>query len=102
METDPESISWLRVILAFTVVFGLMAALGFALKYINMRGINLPGAVARGTGRLQLVESLMLDVRRRLVIVRCDDKEHLLLLGQNQDIVVESRLHKNPKDKDAA
>ena len=32
------------------------------------------------------------DVR---VIVRCDDAEHLLLLGINQDIVIETNLDKS-------
>jgi flagellar protein FliO/FliZ len=30
----------------------------------------------------------MLDPRRRLVIVRCDDREHLLLLSAAGDLVV--------------
>lgn len=88
---DPESISWLRVIVAFAVVFGLLGLLGYALKYVSLRGIKLPGMKMRDQ-RLQIIESLPLDVRRRLVIVRRDDVEHLLLLGANQDIVVESDL----------
>ncbi|MBC7768320.1 MAG: flagellar biosynthetic protein FliO [Phycisphaerales bacterium] len=38
--------------------------------------------------RLKLSESLMLDPRRRLVLVRCDGREHLILLGPSGDIVV--------------
>jgi hypothetical protein len=30
----------------------------------------------------------MIDPRRRLVIVRCDGREHLLLLGPGGDVVV--------------
>jgi flagellar protein FliO/FliZ len=30
------------------------------------------------------------DAKRRLVLVRRDDREHLLLLGATQDVVVES------------
>lgn len=89
--TDQESVSWLRVVMAFAIVFGLMGLLGYALKYINMRGMKLPGLTTRAQ-RLQIVESLTVDVRRRLVIIRRDDVEHLLLLGANQDIVIESNL----------
>jgi flagellar protein FliO/FliZ len=37
---------------------------------------------------MKVSESLMLDPRRRLVIVRCDEREHLILLGPGGDIVV--------------
>ncbi len=39
--------------------------------------------------RLSIVEVTMLDTRRRLVLVRRDDVEHLILLGQTSDTVVE-------------
>ena len=57
----------------------------------------MPGTAVRGR-RLAIVETLTLDARRRLVIVRRDDAEHLLLLGINQDIVVEANLNKNAAD----
>ena len=34
--------------------------------------------------RLAVVESLMLDTQRRLVLVRLDDQEQLILLGEGQ------------------
>jgi flagellar protein FliO/FliZ len=36
------------------------------------------------TRRLAIVESLMLDTQRRLVLVRLDDQERLLLLGEGR------------------
>ena len=36
--------------------------------------------------RLQVVESLVLDTQRRLVLVRVDDEERLLLLGEGRTI----------------
>jgi len=90
-------VSLLRAAFAFVVVFALLALMGFALKYVKMRGFTMPGTAARAK-RLELVETLMLDVRRRLVIVRRDGIEHLLLLGINQDIVVEANLNKNAAD----
>jgi flagellar protein FliO/FliZ len=41
-----------------------------------------------GERRLRLSESLMIDPRRRLVIVRCDEREHLILCGPGGDVVV--------------
>jgi len=90
-----NDLSWLRVLFAFVVVLGLMAGLAFALKYVNAKGFRLIKNSTR-TRRLQIVETLILDTRRRCVIVRCDDREHLLLLGGQNDIVVETNL--SPQD----
>lgn len=44
---------------------------------------------ARAGKRLAIVEARNLDMRRRLVLIRRDDVEHLLVLGQDGDLVVE-------------
>jgi len=92
---DMESIPWARVALACVTVAVLLALMGFVLKYIKMRGFIMPG-VAAGERRLQVIESLPLDPRRRLVIVRCDNAEHLLLLGAGEDVVVAANLAQAP------
>ncbi|MCS7267055.1 MAG: flagellar biosynthetic protein FliO [Geminicoccaceae bacterium] len=43
-------------------------------------------------GRLAVVESRWLDARTRLVLVRCDGVEHLLLLGNDGARVLERRI----------
>lgn len=88
---EPEGPSYLRLVIAMIAVLGLLGGLGFILKYMNARGLTLPGRLNAGR-RLSLVESLSLDARRRLVIARCDGREHLLLLGATQDIVVDANL----------
>lgn len=40
--------------------------------------------------RLAIVDSLVVDQKRQLLIVRRDNVEHLILTGGNQDLVVES------------
>jgi flagellar protein FliO/FliZ len=89
--TDPADFSWLRVFLAFSVVLALMGVMAFVLKYVGTRGFALPSKGLR-LRRLQIVEALPVDARRRFVIVRCDGREHLLLLSAQGDIVVEANL----------
>jgi flagellar protein FliO/FliZ len=36
------------------------------------------------------VEALSIDARRRLVIIRRDDREHLILLGPESEQVIET------------
>ncbi len=45
-------------------------------------------ALSSGSGRLQIVESTVVDARRRLVLVRRDDVEHLIMIGGPADLVV--------------
>jgi flagellar protein FliO/FliZ len=89
--TDPSDFSWLRIVIAFSVVLALMAGLGGILKYISARGYIFPTKGERAR-RLKIIESLALDAKRRCVILRCDGHEHLLLLGGQDDIVIEANL----------
>lgn len=41
----------------------------------------------RGERRLQVVETLVLDPARRLVLVRVDSEERLLLLGEGRELI---------------
>jgi len=41
-------------------------------------------------GRLGVVETIALDNRRRLVLIRRDKVEHLVLLGNSGDLVIEA------------
>ena len=79
-----------KAALALLFVLGLIGGLAWGLK----RAGALPGlARARAGGktrRLELSETLPLDGRYRLALVRRDGREHLLLLGPNEGLVVES------------
>lgn len=41
----------------------------------------------RGERRMQVVETLVLDPARRLVLVRIDDEERLILLGEGRELI---------------
>jgi flagellar protein FliO/FliZ len=79
----------LKACFAFVFVLGLMWLFSFSLKKIGLAGQSmLPGAKKR----LKIVEYLPIDHKRKLVIVRRDDREHLLVLGPNSETVVESNI----------
>jgi flagellar protein FliO/FliZ len=72
-----------RAIFALAVTLGLVGLGAVALRRFG------PDALARFAApkrerRLAVVESLVLDPARRLVIVACDGKERLLLLGEGR------------------
>lgn len=67
----------LRLVAAVLVVAGLVALL-----VVLARRLERLRAGARGR-RLAVLETCWLDGRNRLVLVRCDAAEHLLLVGQS-------------------
>jgi flagellar protein FliO/FliZ len=79
------AVNSLKFALAFLLVLGLIALCAWALRRFGLGGAVRP---MRGN-RLSVVESLALDPRHRLVLVRRDDREHLILLGTTE-IVVEN------------
>jgi len=67
----------------------VLALVGFAA--LAARRFGVPGIMsANATRRLAVVETLMLDARHKLFILRRDDKEHLVLVGPEGTSVVES------------
>jgi len=44
-------------------------------------------------GRLQVGESIMIDSQRTLTIVSCDDVEHLIMLGDTNDLVIAANIN---------
>jgi flagellar protein FliO/FliZ len=84
--------NYLRFILALVLVLGLLALAAFLL-----RRTGLAPKLGRGR-RLSMVEALPLGPRHRLVLVRRDDVEHLLLMGPQGDLVVEAGIHGSGAD----
>jgi len=75
--------SLLRAIFALAMTLGLVGLAAVALRKYG------PDAMARLSSqkkdrRLRVVESLVLDPARRLLIVDCDGREQLVLLGEGQ------------------
>ncbi len=87
------------------ILFKFVAALLLVLALIGgiaflVRRTGLTPRLAGGRGgkrRLSLVEVTPLDARRRLVLVRRDGVEHLLLLGTERDLVIESGITVAPR-----
>ncbi|MBX9747576.1 MAG: flagellar biosynthetic protein FliO [Hyphomonadaceae bacterium] len=76
-------LDWARSLFALIITLALIVGVAYAARRLGM--LQPQGQGAR---RMKVTESLMLDPRRRMVIVRCDDREHLILLGPGGDVVV--------------
>lgn len=71
-------------LLALVVVFWLM-------KARSERGERTKGGRGR-MPRLGVLDVVAVDTRRRLVLIRRDDVEHLVMIGGPTDIVIETRI----------
>ncbi|MGI9436939.1 MAG: FliO/MopB family protein [Geminicoccaceae bacterium] len=81
------STEYLRFMVALALVLALIGICGWLAKRFRL-GSMIGGST--GSGRLQMIETLALDGRQRLVLVRRDDREHLLLVGQDGGRIVEA------------
>ena len=85
-----DAATYLRFISSLVLVLGLIFAITWALRRWG-GGFMVARPTGGGNGRrLALVEALQLDPKRRLVLIRRDDREHLLLLGGEGALVVET------------
>jgi hypothetical protein len=82
---------WGTILLVFILVFGLLA---LALWLVNLlraqRFTNLTAC------ELSVIDLVKVDSRRRLVLIRRGNVEHLLMIGGPTDIVVEPNIVRRP------
>ena len=70
-------------------VFSLGLVLGLVVLAGRLaRAGGLSTRAAGSAGRLRLVQTLALDPKRRLLLVRCDHREVLLVTGGGQDLFI--------------
>ena len=74
---------FLQAVFALALTLGLIGLSAVALRRYGPDAFAR-FATPRKERRLKLVETLVIDPARRLVIVDCDGKEQLLLLGEGR------------------
>jgi flagellar protein FliO/FliZ len=78
--------TYLRVMVALAVVVAMIAIAGWAARRF---GWGTRFIARAGERRLAVLEVLPMDGKRRLVLLRRDGVEHLVLLGSAGDLVIE-------------
>ena len=79
----------------FRLIFGFVAVLamiGAAAYLARKAGLSTLATVGGKKRRLAITETLPLDARRRLAIIRCDEAEYLVILGGAGETVLASGL----------
>lgn len=84
-----EMESYLRFILALVFVLALIGVLAWVARRYGFGGGGRPGPRNGRDRRLEIIETRVIDGKRRLVLLRRDHVEHLILMGPTSEIVIE-------------
>jgi flagellar protein FliO/FliZ len=79
-----DGLSFLRAIAALAFTLGLLIGCAYLLKRYGHKfgGFSIPSAKST-TRRMQIIETISVDVRTRLLLIKVDDTEHLIVIGPN-------------------
>jgi hypothetical protein len=81
----------IKLLFFFVIIFGVLALALWLLRRFGRD--RLGNATARGRQpRLAVIDQATVDSRRRLILVRRDNVEHLLMIGGPSDVVVEPNI----------
>jgi len=80
-----EYSDYLRFVAAFGFIIGLILVCAWGARRM---GLTPQIGATENNKRLAVIETLNLDAKRKLILIRRDDKEHLLLVGET-DMTIE-------------
>src|SRR5687767_15592788 len=83
----PTSVNF---VIAFVVVLALIGAATWLVRRFGAPRLEAGGRNRQP--RLAVIDSAAVDGRRKLVIIRRDNVEHLLMIGGPTDVVVETNI----------
>ena len=76
----------LRALFALAITLGIIGLAAWAARRYAPQILARLNA-ERGERRMKVVETLVLDPARRLVLVRIDEEERLLILGEGRELI---------------
>ena len=77
-----------KFVFAFVFVIALVLAMAWLYRRFGEGRLTAPGTRGRQP-RLAVIDAAQVDGRRRLILIRRDNVEHLLMIGGPTDVVVE-------------
>jgi len=88
-----------QTLLALVFVIALIGLLTLVARKFGF-GSPTP-TIGHKNKRVHIVEVTQLDARRRLVLIRRDDREHLILLGNDREQIIETGIQVGSSFADA-
>jgi flagellar protein FliO/FliZ len=85
-----------KFLLAIAIVLSLIYVTAMIIRRLTGRRLPLSNAGRARQPRLGVLDAFAIDARRRLVLIRRDNVEHLIMIGGPNDVVVESHIVRTP------
>lgn len=90
-----------RFFIAFVVVFALIGLTAWLIRRFGSGGLRGQNARNRAP-RLAVIEAGPVDGRRKLVLIRRDNVEHLIMIGGPNDVLVEANIVRGQSGRERA
>ncbi len=84
-----------KFVVYFLLVLGLIGAAAYLWRQLQFGSLGAIGPRSRQP-RLAVIDHANVDGRRRLILIRRDNTEHLLMIGGPTDIVIEPNINRAP------
>jgi len=85
-----NALDYVKYLLALLIVLGLIGLIAYLLRRVGF--IPTADRPKQTRKRLGISQMIAIDGKRRLVLLRRDDQEHLVLLGPDGDTVIEQHI----------
>jgi hypothetical protein len=82
----------LRFFIAFLVVLALIGGAAYLVRRFGASALNAAAGARGRQPRLAVIDHAAVDGRRRLVLIRRDNVEHLIMIGGPSDVVIEPNI----------
>ena len=87
---DLDYSHYLQFFSALVFVISLIGLIAWIMRRYGLGGaIKFNQNFRNARKRISVVEAIPVDARRRLLLIKRDDVEHLILLGTHQDLLIE-------------
>ena len=91
-----EEVEYIKVILGFIFVVTLIVLIAFIINYFGLNEFKFANK-SKKERRLEVIETLILDTKRRLLLIKRDNTEHLLLMGKDSEQIIEKDIRNEQK-----
>ncbi|WP_455477603.1 flagellar biosynthetic protein FliO [Bartonella sp. B41] len=88
IDTFPDDLAFNFIL--FIIVIAAITVIIMFLRHLNKERINKNKR--KPLPRLTICDTIAIDRTHRLILIRCDNTEHLILIGGSTDIVIESNI----------
>jgi len=83
---------YFQFLMALLFVLALIVILAYGAKRFGLMARVTVTSPQPRDKRLDIVEILPIDTRRKLILIRRDTVEHLVMLGAERDLVIEQNI----------